>query len=98
MMSEEVTRDAGLTAMENLKRKMKACVDRFLSKLEEVLQTERPDKKFDFLPDVKILTFFMGTAPVWLQEKCDYFANQYSETDGNDFQFEITDVISLIKA
>ena len=40
----------------------------------------------------------MGTAPAWLQEKCDYFANQYSETDGNDFQFEITDVISLIKA
>ena len=44
-MSEEVTRDAGLTAMENLKRKMKACVDRFLSKLEEVLQTERPRQK-----------------------------------------------------
>lgn len=42
MMSEEVTRDAGLTATENLKRKMKTCVDRFLSKLEEVLQTERP--------------------------------------------------------
>ena len=45
MMSEEVTRDTGLTPMENLKRKMKACVDRFLSKLEEVLQTERPRQK-----------------------------------------------------
>ena len=42
MMSEEVTRDAGLTAMENLKRKMKACVDRVLPKIEEEMQTERP--------------------------------------------------------
>ena len=40
----------------------------------------------------------MGTAPVWLQEKCDYFANQYSDADGNDFRFEITGAISLIKA
>ena len=32
MMSGEETRDAGLT--ENLKRKMKACIDRFLSESE----------------------------------------------------------------
>ena len=43
------------------------------------------------------MTFLMGTAPVWLKEKCDYFADQYSEVDRNDLRFENTDVISLIK-
>ena len=35
----------------------------------------------------------MENAPVWLKEKCDYFPDQYSEVDGNDLRFEITDVI-----
>ena len=33
MMSWEVNRDAGLNETENLKRKMKACIDQFLSEL-----------------------------------------------------------------
>ena len=43
------------------------------------------------------MTFLMGTVPVWLKEKCDYFADQYSEVDENDLRFEITDFISLFK-
>ena len=44
------------------------------------------------------MTFLMGTAPVWLKEKCDYLADQYSEVDGNGLRFEIINVISLINA
>ena len=39
----------------------------------------------------------MGTVPVCLKEKSDYFADQYSEVDENDLRFEITDFISLFK-
>ena len=42
-------------------------------------------------------TFFTGTPPVWLAEKCATFAENLSEVDGNDFRFEITDIISLLK-
>ena len=97
MMSGEVIRDSGLTATKNLKGKMKACIDRFLSEFNRrFCRLNDLDKKFGFLLDVKI-TFLIGTAPVWVKEKCDYFADQYSELDGNNLRFEITDVISLIK-
>ena len=97
MMSGEVTRDAGYTATEKMKRKMKACIDPFLSELDRSFcRLNDIDKKFNFLLDVK-MTFLVGTAPVWLKEKCDYFADQYSKVDGNDLRLEITDVISLIK-
>ena len=84
MMSGEVTRDADLNATGNLKRKMKACIDQFISELDRrFCRLDDLDKKLGFLPDVKI-KFLMGATPVCLKEKCDYFADQCSEVDGND--------------
>ena len=97
MISGEVTRDAGHTGKEDLKRIMRACIGRFLSKLDKRFRRlDDLDKKFGFLLHVK-MTFSMETVPVWLEENCGYVADQYSEVGGNDLRFEITDVISLIK-
>ena len=64
IMSGEVTRDAGLTATENLKRKMKVSIDRSLSELDRRLcRLNDLDKKFGFLLDVK-MTFLTGTTTI----------------------------------
>ena len=73
---------------------MNAFIDRLLSD-RRFCRRNNSDKP-GFFVDVK-MTFLMETVPVWLKEKCDYFADQYSEVDENDLRFEITDFISLFK-
>ena len=71
MMSGEVNRDTSLNATKNLKRKMRACIDQFLSELDRrFCRLDDLDKMFDFLLDVK-MKFLIRTEKVWLKEKCN---------------------------
>ena len=97
MPGEDALDDAGLTANESFRRKMLACLDRFLSELERRFHRLNDlDEKFGFLLDVKE-TFSSGHVAESIGEKCMIFSDHFSEVDGKDLFFEIKDVVSLIK-
>ena len=95
-MDGETSRDAGLSAKEEMERVMKGTVDRLFNELKSrSVRLQEIDEKFGFLLDMEGLCFKAETS--YLKERCEKFGEAYScDVDGQELYEEILDFRTLL--
>uniref|UniRef100_UPI00358F7EF6 zinc finger MYM-type protein 1-like n=1 Tax=Myxine glutinosa TaxID=7769 RepID=UPI00358F7EF6 len=90
-MADENSRDAGLTAKEEMERVMKGTLDRLHREMDErFARLHDTDAKFGFLLDVEGLCY--GADSIDLKKKCENLGELYiSDVDGQQLYEEILD-------
>ncbi|XP_053108997.1 uncharacterized protein LOC128326342 [Hemicordylus capensis] len=95
-MADENSRDAGLTAKEEMERVMKGTLDHLHREMDESFtHLHNTDAKFGFLLDIEGLCY--GAKRNDLKKKCENFAELYSsDVDGGELYEEILDCRMLL--
>ena len=97
-MADENSRDAGLTANEEMERVMKGTLDRLHREMDErFARLHDTDAKFGFLLDVEGLCY--GADSNDLKKKCENLDELYSsDVDGQQLSEEILDCRMLLSS
>ena len=97
-MADENSRDAGLTANEEMERVMKGTLNRLHREMDErFARLQDTDTKFGFLLDVMRLCY--GTNGNDLKKKCENLGELYSsDVDGQQLYEEILDCRMLLSS
>ncbi len=97
-MADENSRDAGLTAKEEMERVMKGTLDSLHREMDErFARLHDTDAKFGFLLDVEGLCY--GTDSNDLKKKCENLGELYSsDVDGQQLYEEILDCRMLLSS
>ena len=95
-MDGETSKDAGLSAKEEMERLVKGTVDRLFNELKSrSVRLQEIDEKFGFLLDVEGLCF--KAEIIYLKERCENFGEAYScDVDGQELYEEILDFRMLL--